>query len=187
MNITKIIEWMSCKKDCKVLCLKRRRRRGPSQVVIVNAAVSTFKMLSMLTLAPIIVAGTPVMTATFWTCWIASSPWLFHHAKTFSRLVVRVDLWDGEMSNVFTQRSTVFLAKDGGLLLSSQEFSLPGIASRDAGSKPGGGVWPEPRIKAFWRGVEAGVDEAGALDEGSPVDPNCCRSFATSSWRAVIL
>ena len=149
MNITKIIEWMSCKKDCKVLCLRRRRRRGPSQVVIVNAAVSTFKMLSMLTLAPIMVAGTPVMTATFWTCWMASSPWPFHQAKTFSKFVVSVDLWDGEISRDLIHPSILVLASDGGLLLMSQEFSLPGIASSDAGSKPGGGVWPEPLINAF--------------------------------------
>ena len=173
MNITKIIEWMRCKKDCKVLCLSRLRRRGPSQVVIVNAAVRTFKTLSMFTLAPIIVAGTPVITATFWTCWIASSPWVFHHAKTFSRLVVRVVRWEGEMSKVLTQRSMEVFAKDGGLLASSHEFSVPGIDKSDAGSKPGGGVWPAPRAKALWRGVETGADEAGLFAEGSLADPSC--------------
>ena len=86
---------------------------------------------------------------------------------------MRVDLWDGDMSKLLTQRSTVFFAKDGGLLLSSQEFSLPGIARSDAGSKPGGGVWPAPRMKALWSGVEAGADEAGVLADGSLVDPNC--------------
>ena len=116
------------------------RCRGPSQDVIVNVAVRTFKTLSIFTLAPIIVAGTPVITATFWTCWIASSPWVFHHAKTFSKLVVRVVRWEGEMSKVLIQRSMEVFARDGGLLASSQEFSVPGIDKSDAGSKPGGGV-----------------------------------------------
>ena len=91
------------------------------------------------------------------------------------------------MSKLLTHRSPVFLAKDGGRLLSSQEFSLPGMDRSDAGSKPGGGVWPEPLMKALWSGVEAGAEEAGVLDDGSLVDPNCWRSLATSSWRAVIL
>ena len=148
MNITRITEWMSCRKDCKVLCLIRRRRRGPSQVVIVMAAVRTRKMLSMFTLEPIIVAGIPVITATFCSVWMASSPCSFHQAKTFSRLVVRVDRWEGEMSKFLTHFSTVFLAKEGGLLFFNQEFSLPGTDRSDEGSKPGGGGWPEPQIKA---------------------------------------
>ena len=77
------------------------------------------------------------------------------------------------MSKFLTHFSTVFLAREGGLLLTNQEFSLPGIDKSDAGSKPGGGVWPEPLMKAHWSGVDAGVDEAGVLDDGSLVDPNC--------------
>ena len=138
MNITRIIEWMSCRKDCKVLCLIRRRRRGPSQVVIVMAAVRTRKMLSMFTLEPIIVAGIPVITATFCSVWMASSPCSFHQAKTFSRLALRVDRCAGEMSKFLNHLSTGFLAIEGGRFSISQEFSLPGTDRSDEGSKPGG-------------------------------------------------
>ena len=77
------------------------------------------------------------------------------------------------MSKVLTQRSMEVFAKDGGLLASSHEFSVPGIDKSDAGSKPGGGVWPAPRAKALWRGVETGADEAGLFAEGSLADPSC--------------